>query len=313
MIIKNSNLRSSLFSNRYKILGIIVAIILVLCGIRLLNNMSKEKLKTQAVGGKTSQITYKPQETVISGDNVPQEQQQANTNVMEQFIKYCNAKEVQKAYNLLTDECKEVIYDSNIENFRKNYVEKIYISNKTYSMQSWIKESNSVTYKGRIIDDILSTGKVGEVVEDYYTIVRQNGSYKLNINSYIGRKTINKQGTQDNITINVISKDIYMDYETYNIKVENNTNNTILLDSKQSDKSVYLTGNNDTTYRAFMYEIDDAYLTIKPHLYTNLSIKFNKMYNTSIKVSSVTFSNIINNVGAGPESAHESTNITIEL
>lgn len=313
MIIKNSNLRSNLFSNRYKILGIIVAIILVLCIIQALNNMAKEKLQTQTVGNTTSQSTYKPQETVISGDNVVDEQQEINTDVMDQFIKYCNAKEVEKAYSLLTDECKEAIYDSNIDNFRKNYIEKIYTSNKTYSMQSWIKDTSSVTYKVRIIDDILSTGKVGDVIEDYYTIVRQDGSYKLNINSYIGRTAINKQATQNNITINVISKDTYMNYETYNIKVENDTNNTILLDSKQSDKSVYVTGTNDVTYRAFMYEIDDSYLTIKPKIYTNITVKFNKMYNTSIKAKSITFSDIINNVEMGIVDTKDSTNITIEL
>lgn len=313
MIIKNSNLRSNLFSNRYKILGIIVAIILVLCGIRLLNNMSKEKLQTEIIGNTTSQPTYKPQETLISGDNVVEEQQEANTYVMDQFIKYCNEKEVEKAYNLLTDECKEVIYNSNIDNFRKNYVEKIYTSNKTYSMQSWIRENSSVTYKVRIIDDILSTGKVGDVVEDYYTVVKQNGSNKLNINSYIGRTSINKTATQNNITIDVISKDTYMNYETYNIKVENNTNNTILLDTKQSDKSVYLTGNNDVTYRAFMYEIDNVYLTIKPKIYTNFTIKFNKMYNPSIKEKSITFSDIINNAEISVGANLNRTNITIEL
>lgn len=313
MIIKNSNLRSNLFSNRYKILGVIVAIILVLCGIRLLNNMSKEKLQTPTIYTTTGQSTYKPQETVISGDNVVEEQQEANKNVMDQFIKYCNEKEVEKAYSLLTDECKEVIYDSNIDNFRKNYVEKIYTSNKTYSMQSWIRENSSVTYKVRIIDDILSTGKVGDVVEDYYTVVKQNGSNKLNINSYIGRSTINKLGTQNNITIDVISKDTYMNYETYNIKVENNTNNTILLDTKQSDKSVYLTGNNDVTYRAFMYEIDNVYLTIKPKIYTNFTIKFNKMYNPSIKEKSITFSDIINNAEISVGANLNRTNITIEL
>lgn len=293
MIIKDSNLRRTLFENRYKILGIIVAIILVLCLIRVLNEMAKQKLKTQVVTN-TTQSTYKPQETVILGDNVSTSAQEKNSEVMDNFIKYCNEKEVGKAYNLLTQECQEEIFSSSIENFKKNYIEKIFSSTKIYSMQSWINGTNP-TYKVRILDDMLATGKTGNVVEDYYTIVKQNGDYKLNINSYIGRKQINKEKTVGNMTITILSKDTYMNYETYNIKVQNNTENTIILDSKENEKSVYITGDNEITYRAFMYEIDDVYLTIKPRIYTKLTVKFNKIYSPNIQTESITFSDIINN------------------
>jgi len=212
MIIKNSNFRSNLFSNRYKILGIIVAIILVLCAIRLLNNMSKQKLQSPTVTNVTGQTSYKPQETVISGDNVSNEQQEVNTNIIDTFIKYCNKKQIDKAYSILTNECKENVFNNNIDDFKKNYIEKVYTSNKTYSMQSWIKQNNSVTYKVKITDDMLATGKVGNTIQDYYTVVKQNGAYKLNINGYIGRKTINKEATKDNITIKINYKDIYMNY-----------------------------------------------------------------------------------------------------
>lgn len=47
MIIKNSNLRRQIFSNRYKILGIIVAIILIFALIQLLNQTAQVKLNTE--------------------------------------------------------------------------------------------------------------------------------------------------------------------------------------------------------------------------------------------------------------------------
>ena len=127
--------------------------------------------------------------------------------------------------------------------------------------------------------------------------MQENGISKLNINNYIARKQINKSKTINDITITVEYEDVYMDYAIYKIKAQNNTNNTILLDSKEQTNTVYLTGNNDTRYRAFMYEIDEVYLTIKPRVYREFDIKFNKIYSPNIQEKTITFSDIIKNVG----------------
>ena len=91
MIIKNSNLRQILFSNRYKILGIIIAIILVLCLIQVANELTKQKMKDRSEELANTPIidsTYNPSETVISGKDVPKEQQTTNSNIISSFIKY---------------------------------------------------------------------------------------------------------------------------------------------------------------------------------------------------------------------------------
>lgn len=296
MIIKNSNLRTVLSENRYKILGVIIAIILVLCVIRFLNEMAKQS-NEEAVKNNQNTIkqssTYKPEQTVIQGENVSSVQQEKNDNVMDNFIQYCNQKDVEKAYNLLTDECKEVIFDSKIQNFEQDYINEIFNTQKTYSMQSWIQASSGYTYKVKIMEDMLSTGKTGDYIEDYYTIVNKNGEYKLNINSYVGRRDINKSAEKDNISITVNTKDVYMDYEIYNIKVQNSSDKTIILDSKRNEKSAYITGSNGTTYSAFMYEVNDFYLNIKPRIYRNINIRFNKIYNANIKSETMSFTDII--------------------
>lgn len=296
MIIKNSNLRTVLFENRYKILGVIIAIILVLCVIRFLNEMAKQSNEETVKNNQNTikqSSTYKPEQTVIQGENISSSQQEKNDNIMDNFIQYCNQKEVEKAYNLLTDECKEVIFDSKIQNFEQDYINKIFNTQKTYSMQSWIQASGSYTYKIKIMEDILSTGKTGDYIEDYYTIVNKNGEYKLNINSYVGRRDINKSAEKDNISITVNTKDIYMDYEIYNIKVQNSSDKTIILDSKRNEKTAYITGSNSTTYSALMYEVNDFYLNIKPRIYRNINIRFNKIYNAKIKSETMSFTDII--------------------
>lgn len=317
MIIKNSNLRRVIFENRYKILAIIVAIILVLCLIRALNELAKQQAKKKNTSTQiNTQSSYKPQETLVLGEDVSNAKQQESTKIMDEFISYCNKKEIEKAYNLLTDSCKEEIFNSSIENFKTNYVEKIFTSFKTYNMQAWINAINT-TYKVRILNDVLSTGTTGEVIEDYVTIVKQNNQYKISVNSYITKTDINKKTEKNGVVITVTSKNTYMDYEIYNIKVENNTKNTILLDTKTKQKSAYITSSKNVTYSAFMHEVDNAYLSIKPQLYTNTSIKFNKIYSPNISINKLTFTDVVTNLEEYNQlqnkSEYQKTIIEVEL
>ena len=137
MIIKNSNLRRNLFGNRYKILAVIIAIILILAVIHVLNERAKNELESSHTNIKES-TTYNPQETVILGQDVTDQKQEVNDDVISTFIELCNKKQVESAFDLLTEECKELIFDNSLEKFKKNYIETKFATPKTYNMQSWI-------------------------------------------------------------------------------------------------------------------------------------------------------------------------------
>lgn len=304
MIIKNSNLRRNLFSNRYLILAIMAAIIFLFLLINTLNNISKEnnnkKAEEQNKIQQNSQKKeiYTPEKTTISGTNVRPQKQEDNKTVINDFINYCNQKQIEQAYNLLTEDCKEEVFFSNINNFSNNYVNKIFNGKKTYSMQSWINRDTHTTYKVKIVEDMISTGKITSVqneIEDYYTVVQEEGKYKLNINSYIVRKQINKEKESQGVKITIISKDTYRDYETYEIKVENLNQNTILLDSQESTDSMYVFASNESKYSAYSYEIDRSRLIIEPGRYRTITIKFNKRYSNESITKAIVFGDIIKN------------------
>lgn len=305
MIIKNSNLRRNLFSNRYLILAIMAAIIFLLLLINTLNNISKENNNKKAEEqNKIQQNTikqqeiYTPEKTTISGTNVRQQEQENNKTLIENFINYCNQKQIEQAYNLLTDECKKEVFFSNIANFSNNYVNKIFNSKKTYSMQSWINRDTYTTYKIKIVDDMISTGKITSTqneIEDYYTVVKEEGEYKLNINSYIVKKHINKEKEFKGVKITVINKDTYRDYEIYEIKIENLNENTILLDSQERTDSMYVFASNESKYSAYSYEIDRSRLIIEPGRYKTIKIKFNKRYSNESITKAIVFGDIIKN------------------
>lgn len=299
MIIKNSNIRRSLFNNRYVIFIIIFVIILLLYFIQVLNNNTKEKFEAENNKIQNT-VSYTPKEdesskATISGESINKTQQTNNTKIIEEFITYCNNKEIEKAYNLLTEECKEEIFASSIQNFKLKYVDVIFTSKKMCSAQSWMN-SYGYTYKVKILDDMISTGHISSsenAIEDYYTVVKKDDVYKLNINGYIGRKEYNKQVESNGIKLNIVCKDIYKEYESYDIKIENLTNKTILLDSKEKVDSIYLIGSNENNYSAFSYEVDKTYLIVEPQKEKKLTIRFNKLYSNQVLMRELVFSDII--------------------
>lgn len=310
MIIKNSNIRRSIVENRYVIFVVIFAIILVLSLLQTIKkqeqtnlvkeNQNKQIQSNQVQNNQIQNTTTVPNVNTsnkpsVLGKDVIVQKQEENTKIIEEFITYCNNHEIEKAYELLTKECKEEIFSSNMEYFKKNYVEKIFTSKKMCSIQAWVN-SFYTTYKVKIQNDILASGTVNSidhVIEDYYTVIEERNKRKLNINSYIRREEIEKQAGQNGITITVNCKDIYKEYETYDVVVENATQKTILLDSKETVNAIYLIGSNESHYDAYTYEMDIHDNVIESGKKKTYTIRFNKNYANSTVMKHMVFSDII--------------------
>ena len=86
-----------------------------------------------------------------------------------------------------------------------------------------------------------------------------------------------------------------MDYEEYNIYVENNSNNTILLDTNDDVKSVYLLDSNDKKVYFFNNEINTSKLVVQSKLKTTLKIKFSNSYSSTRKMKNIVFSKFVLN------------------
>ena len=170
--------------------------------------------------------------------------------IVDQFIRYCNAGQIENAYNLLTDDCKSELYPT-IEVFINNYFKIVFNTTKLYSKEIY----SGNTYKVKLYEDMLSTGNVSSgAIEDYYTIEKNDNVAKLNISNYIGSKKINKSASNDKLNVSVVSKKIFKEYEIYTIEIQNLTNKSIILDSMEDTKSTYLTGNGDVKYYCLVHE-----------------------------------------------------------
>lgn len=229
--------------------------------------------------------------SLVGGSNVSGKNLQNQVTVIDEFIKYCNSGKVEEAYNLLTDECKEEVFPD-LNSFRNKYYNKVFNTNKTYNVQNWMDN----TYKLKLTEDALTTGKVGSNssnLQEYVTVVKKGSEYKLNINNYIGRTDLDKTTTTKGITINVVNKETYMDYSVYTVKIQNHTGNTILLDNGEQTDSIYLLDENDVKEYVNTGEIVYNNLRLLAGETKTYNFKFSNSYSNTRQMKYLVFKNVI--------------------
>lgn len=289
--------------NRKQIWITVIIIIFIIFIIQLLNNEAKEQNeKDRQQNSQDKETTYnnvvsydKESKSIISEAKVSGEKKNTFGEVIDKFYTYCINHNPEKAYELLSNDIKSNMYESE-SLFERLYYSPKFEGNKQYSFQSWTTANGRYTYQVKIFDDMLSTGKKnGKYIEDYVTIVQENGSYKLNINSYIGKEEINAVEKNENISIKVTKAYIYKDYEIFDIIVKNNTNNQILLDTREKTKTTYLVDNKDNKFEALLHENNEQDLLIDANQTKKIQIKYNVVARDDLKIKSITFNNIVLN------------------
>lgn len=271
------------------IIAMIIAMISLLNSLVKSNNIETGTRKSDIYN--TSNGTIKSEVSAVTGGTISGEELKQVSNVIEEFVNYCNEGKVEEAYNLLTDDCKEELYP-NLDDFKSYYYERLFNGEKrVYTMENWIDD----TYMVRFTKDLLATGKaIGESSYlDYITIVTQNGEKKLNINKYIGKEDINKSEEVNNVKIEVLSRKKYMDYEKYDIKVQNNTDGDILLDELLETKTIYVKDSNDIKHYAYNNELVKNDLLIYKKFSKEIQFKYDNPYIKGRKIKSLCFPKII--------------------
>ena len=243
-----------------------------------INNNQKQNINANAVSQKENTNTV---------SNL--EKETKTESIIDIFIKNCNNGQIENAYNLLSEDCKKYVYPT-IESFKNNYINSIFNSQKMYSINTY----NVGTYKIRFYEDVLSSGKISEeAIEDYYTIIDENGKQKLNINGFIIKTELNQKTETDKFVINIVSRKIFKDYEEYEIDIKNMTNKNIMLDGMEKTNTVYLVGAKNVMYYSQLYELIDGQLLVPASVSRKINIKFTKEYNSNNEINKMVFSNII--------------------
>ena len=231
---------------------------------------------------------------MVSGGVVSESKQNTYGNLIDKFFTYCINKEPEKAYDLLSSDCKKVLYPSE-KIFEELYYNEKFNGNKKYSFQSWSSSSEYI-YLVKIYDNMLATGKdnTSNYLQDYVTIVDEgNSNYKISISSFIEIEPIEKSVSKDGISILIKESYVYMDYQVFNIEVSNTTNNTISLVDYSNNKSLCATDINGIEFNALLNENTEEDFIISSQKKKNIKIKFSNSYRVGNGIQKIKFSNII--------------------
>ena len=296
--------------NRKQIIRVITIITFIIILIQMLNYIYKNRTDSNnqnyiSSGNNNSNIsnigTIVSNKSAITDTKVDNEKLNDDVTVINEFIENCNERNIEKAYSLLSNECKEEMYPT-AKDFYENYYMMVFNNNKLeYSVENWIQD----TYEVKFIEDMLATGKINdENKQDYITIVEENDSFKININNYIGREIqfadiervkeiLNKEIENNDIILNLIQKDIYMDYEVYKITIKNNTGKSILLAPEDKTNTIYLQNTNGGKFYAASSELLKEELLLENNYIHTIDVKFNKTYSYSNNIECLAFSNVV--------------------
>lgn len=301
--------------NRIKVWTIILAILFGLAMIQVLNNLAKQENERNYERQETTSnvVSYRNESKImVTNEKVPKKYQEEFGDIINQFYTYCIHHQPEEAYELLAPDTKRTLYPTE-KQFENLYYKEKFQGNKEFSFQAWTRSSSDIyVYQVKIFENILSTGKY-EYIEDYVTIVPVEDSYKLNINRYIGRRNIHQKQSNEKLTMEVSYADVYLDYEIYTILVKNNTEETILLDTRRNNNTVYVTDNNDNQFEAFLYEKAEQDLILKPQESKTISIKFNDSYRSDMEITSMNFTDITTYEQYRQDENRESDTLKIEL
>ena len=293
------NIRRIIDKNNKLIMYVIFIIVFILLVIKSLNSYyEQEELKKISnidqnnTVGDTSNNNISSNNT--SNNNSQTVEQNSNTinGVMNVFVDYCNNREIEKAYDMLTDECKKAMYKTK-DDFESKYVKNVFDEKKEYTMLRWAIDGDTETYQIKFFGDILSTGGEGKTSQEYYTFVKEEDSFKINVNNYIGAKILDKEFNTNGVSVKIKNIDIYYNYEQYELSFTNNTSKEICLTGNKYVKNIYLKNSRGTTYSSLNSKFDNEEITIKPDNTKSYTVKFNRNYNPENNVDTLVLSDVI--------------------
>ena len=231
--------------------------------------------------------TYEPNKAVMDESTVPSKLQEPINNLISQFVKYCNDKDYEGAYNLIDDECKEALYPS-IEKF-KLYVDNIYTSKKIYNIQNYSNVGKNYVYEVRILDDIMATGTNGSgyiYYEEKFVMKDTKDGLKMSIGGFVDKEELNIIAEDEYMKFNIEYKLVDYETETYAITITNRSQYPIILQDDTVSNEIEL---NIETQKRTAKNSTDNLIMINPRDTQTFKISFTKFVDDGNEATELIF------------------------
>ena len=182
---------------------------------------------------KVPETTYNPTVSVMKdSSSAPSKVQDTAEQMIEEYVGYCNEGNYQKAFNMLSEDCRKYGFKDDVELFAKHVLTKM-MTPKKYSIQNYSNYKKYYIYEVKYLDDILATGLTNQdysfSTEKITFTKNKDGSYDMLVGNFINYSKINNISENEYIKIDVIDRIIDYSIETYKVKFTNRTDSTVVV------------------------------------------------------------------------------------
>lgn len=280
----NTRLKINKFIKKYgKLIGIILITLIVIYSIdKIVKSISEVNT--------VPETSLTPNISVINSKKTPKKVQKTTEDFVEEFVNYCNEGEYEKAYNLLSEDCREYRFKT-LEEFTL-YIKNRFYAKRNYSIQSYSVYNKKYIYVLKLFDDIMATGLTNnnykykeEIIIAYYN---DKNEIVFNFGEFIDREKISSVQENDYLKVDVESRIINYGNEIYYVRLTNRSNYTIVIqDGNVEDEEVLLNIGNENRAN----EISNP-IVLKPRESKTISVYFNKFYDDGDESKSIILNNI---------------------
>lgn len=210
----------------------------------------------------TPTTTYEPHTSVVdSSSTVPRTIQDTIEGMIEEYVGYCNEGNYQKAFNMLSSECKEYEYDNSVEKLMSHVLVKM-PTPKDYSIQNYSNtkcdEKTIYIYEIKYTDNLLATGLTDSAysyTSEKMAFYKEDDEIKMNVGDYIYQADIKRISENEYLKINVADKIVNYSSEIYTVKFTNRSNYTIVISDGIEEEEVSLVLPNETRKKGGLEDI----------------------------------------------------------
>ncbi len=284
----NLNARITLaIRNFFKKHGRVILIIVVVWLILFLTNLYLKYRPAKI----ELQSSYEPDTPVIDeGDGVPKKLVNDINTTIDNYFNYCNNKDYENAFNMLTTDCQERLYNNDVNQF-KNYVDIIFNKYKIYNVQNFSNVNETYIYNIRILDDISATGATGQydTYEEKIVIHYDNGEFKVSNQGYIGKMELNKETESDEMKVKVIKKEMSYSREEYTLEIRNKTDSYMMISDDIGVNQIML---NLGAQARQALNITNFHIILFPGEIRTITLLFNKYYDDEVDPLAINFNSV---------------------
>lgn len=211
----------------------------------------------------TPETTYDAHSSVMdSASSTPRSMQEPIEKLIEEYVGYCNEGNYQRAFDMLSDDCKSYSFNNDIETFMSHVLSKMPTPKKYFIQDYSNTKYNNKTfyiYEVRYTNDFLASGITNSTyafTSEKFTFYRDSDNQiQMSTGNYIYHTDIKSISENEYLKIDVLDKVVNYSTEEYNVKFTNRSNYTVVVADNVEGDEILLALPNETRRRSNLTNI----------------------------------------------------------